>query len=133
MATKINTYFEAVLKQAGFDGLVARKINGYREYHEQKRKLVLNFYEYLTKYNATLIIRANGNTIYFNPIEKFSILYENSTLIEGFIAKANTGFEIVRKQFRSFPRCVLEFEKSTQNKLCLGWLFIKACELYICL
>ena len=54
---KPNTYIETVLKQARFNSFIAHKINEYKKYHEQKVKLITNFYNYLNIYNATLEIR----------------------------------------------------------------------------
>ena len=89
---KRNTYFEAVLKQVGFDDLVARKINEYRDYHAQKVRQVENFYVYLKENNATLEITKRSFFI-TNPIERYHVLYENSTLIEEFVAEINTYFD----------------------------------------
>ncbi len=88
MVLNRNTYFETVLKQAGFDDLVAKKINEYREYHEQKVKSVVKFYDFLRMYNATLDVKQGSELKSLNVIEIYNVLYEYSDLIEKFMIKS---------------------------------------------
>jgi hypothetical protein len=43
MVSKRNTYFEAVLKQAGFDRFLAQKINEYRNIMHKNSPQLLSF------------------------------------------------------------------------------------------
>lgn len=83
MVPKTNTYIEAILKQAGFDSFIAQKINVYKEHYKQKLNSVVRFYNFLHDHGASLKI--NRGCYNLNPIEKYYILYENSTLLAEFI------------------------------------------------
>lgn len=126
----MNTYFE-VLKQVGFDSLIAQKINEYRKHHIQKLVSVIKFYNYLNMYNIILDIRQEKEYINLNPIQKYYVLYNYSTFLEEFMFKMKVILDCIIKRFKYTP---LKLHMNYQTELELGYIEIitaKAyCELY---